>query len=81
MCALNGDLQVVEYLVRNHASLKTVDSFGRTALDHATTDDVKALLQSARSCLGDRGTSCWLPSDDVIASRKYATLIRHFLSD
>jgi len=62
--------QVVEYLLRNHASLQTVDSFGRTALDHATTDDVKALLQSARSQLGGRST-CWMPCDDVTSSRKY----------
>ena len=64
--------QVVEYLLRNHASVKTVDSFGRTALHHATTDDVKALLHSARSYLGDRSTCCWLPNDDAGAStRKY----------
>ena len=61
---------MVEYLLRNHASLQTVDSFGRTALDHATTDDVKALLQSARSQLGGRST-CWMPCDDVTSLRKY----------
>jgi len=74
---------VVEYLLRNHASLKTVDSFGRTALHHATTDDVKTLLHSARGCLDDRRT-CWLPGDDVTASQMYVVysplLVEHLPS-
>jgi len=61
----------VEYLLNNHASLKTADSFGRTALDHATTDDVKTLLHSARSRLADRAATCWLPGDDVSTRRRY----------
>jgi len=67
--------QVVEYLLKNRASLTTVDSFGRTALGHATTDDVKALLHTAQSHLAERGTSCWMPGDDVSTQRRYARLL------
>jgi len=64
-------LQVVEYLLRNRASLSTKDSLGRTALHHATTDDVKTLLQAAISYLDNRTSTCWLPGDDVSTHRKY----------
>jgi len=66
----NACVQVVEYLLRNHASMTIVDSFSRTALHHATTDDVKSLLHSVRTHLDDTVFTCRAPGDDVISSRQ-----------